>query len=98
MVKPCFAAIMILMFAQAVNAGGGIKFVVELQLYHTATDDDAERITFETGKQLYDSVGQCAKDRLSPQFKLGLKAYYHGKGIAMIKSRCKPVFQNEVGA
>tara|TARA_R110002096_G_scaffold172484_7_gene346188 strand:- start:1680 stop:1976 length:297 start_codon:yes stop_codon:yes gene_type:complete len=98
MLKILIIALSVLCYPTPLFAGGGIKYVVELRIYHYASDDEPEKITHQTGKQRYDTVGQCAKDRLSPEFKLGLKAYYHGKGVAMIESRCKMDVPEYAGA
>ena len=81
-----------------VNAEGGVKYVIQLRLFHYETEDEPEKITHEIGTMEYDSVGLCAKARLSPEFELGLQAHFHGKGIKMIQTRCLRLLPDKFGA
>jgi hypothetical protein len=94
-----FFALMAVMLCQynQVNAAG-VKYYIELEIYHYPTEEEPGKITYSLGKEPFDTKGLCVKAYLSPEYKLGIKAYYHGKGVAGVKSTCIKLLPDEIGA
>lgn len=93
-----FIWFVVMLFAFSESEAAGMKYVIEIRKHHYPTEKEPKKITFERGAELFNTRGECTKEYLSPEFQLGLKAYYHGKGINFIKSRCIEVLPGEVGA